>query len=37
VDRSGTRVWSYDTATEPSDRKLIKEIERLLAEKGDRK
>ena len=37
VDRSGAKAWSYDTATEPSDRKLVKEIERLLAEKGDRK
>jgi glutathione peroxidase len=37
VDRSGAKAWSYDTATEPDDRKLVKEIERLLAEKGDRK
>ena len=37
VDRSGAKAWSYDTATEPSDRKLVKEIERLLAEKGDSK
>jgi glutathione peroxidase len=37
VDRSGTRAWSYDTAIEPSDRKLVKEIERLLAEKGESK
>ena len=33
--RSGAKAWSYDTATEPSDRKLVQEIERLLAEKGD--
>ena len=37
VDRSGAKAWSYDTATEPDDRKLVKEIERLLAEKGDLK
>jgi glutathione peroxidase len=37
VDRSGAKAWSYDTATEPSDRKLVNEIERLLAEKGDGK
>jgi glutathione peroxidase len=37
VDRNGAKAWSYDTATEPSDRKLVKEIERLLAEKGDSK
>ena len=34
VDRSGAKVWSFDTATEPFDRKLVGEIERLLAEKG---
>jgi len=37
IDRSGAKAWSYDTATEPSDRKLVKEIERLLAEKGEAK
>jgi glutathione peroxidase len=37
IDRSGAKAWSYDTATEPSDRKLVKEIERLLAEKGGSK
>ena len=37
VDRSGTKAWSFDTATEPSDRKLVREIERLLAAKGDGK
>jgi len=35
VDRRGAKAWSYDTATEPDDRKLVKEIERLLAEKGE--
>jgi glutathione peroxidase len=35
VDRNGAKAWSYDTATDPSDRKLVKEIERLLAQKGD--
>jgi glutathione peroxidase len=37
VDRRGAKAWSYDTATEPDDRKLVKEIERLLAEKGEGK
>ena len=37
VDRSGTRAQSFATKVEPSDPKLVKEIERLLAEKGDRK
>ena len=37
VDRSGTRAQSFGTKVEPSDPKLVKEIERLLAEKGDRK
>ncbi|MFY9316190.1 MAG: glutathione peroxidase [Burkholderiales bacterium] len=37
VDRSGTRAQSFATKIEPSDPKLVKEIERLLAEKGDRK
>ncbi|MGH8765142.1 MAG: glutathione peroxidase [Burkholderiales bacterium] len=37
VDRSGARAWSYDTAIEPSDRKLVNEIERLLAEKENSK
>jgi glutathione peroxidase len=34
VDRSGTRALSFGTKVEPSDQKLVKEIERLLAEKG---
>ena len=34
VDRKGARAISFDTQVEPSDRKLIAEIERLLAEKG---
>jgi glutathione peroxidase len=37
VDRSGTRALSFATKIEPSDPKLTKEIERLLAEKGDSK
>ena len=37
VDRSGARAQSFDTKVAPSDPKLVKEIERLLAEKGDRK
>ena len=37
VDRKGAKAWSYDTAIEPSDWKLVKEIERMLAEKGDPK
>lgn len=35
VDRSGTKAASYATKVEPSDPKLVKEIERLLAQKGD--
>jgi glutathione peroxidase len=37
VDRRGARAVSFETGVEPDDPKLIKEIERLLAEKGDRK
>jgi glutathione peroxidase len=37
VDRSGSRAQSFGTKVEPSDPKLVREIERLLAEKGDRK
>jgi glutathione peroxidase len=37
VDRSGAKVVSYETRVPPTDAKLIKEIERLLAEKGDKK
>jgi glutathione peroxidase len=35
VDRNGARAISFNTQVEPSDQKLVKEIERLLAEKGD--
>jgi len=37
VDRSGTRAQSFATRVEPSDPKLVAEIERLLAGKGDLK
>lgn len=37
VDRRGARALSFDTRIEPSDPKLVKEIERLLAERGDSK
>jgi glutathione peroxidase len=37
VDRSGTRAMSFSTQVEPSNQKLVAEIERLLAEKGDSK
>ena len=37
VDRSGTRALSFATKVAPSDPKLVSEIERLLAEKGERK
>jgi glutathione peroxidase len=37
VDRSGTKAASFATKVEPSDPKLVREIERLLAEKGARK
>jgi glutathione peroxidase len=37
VDRRGAKALSFDTRVEPSDAKLIREIERLLAEKGDSK
>jgi glutathione peroxidase len=37
VDRSGTKVQSFATQVEPSNQKLVKEIERLLAEKGERR
>jgi glutathione peroxidase len=30
IDRSGTRVQSYDTRVDPQDKKLVSEIERLL-------
>ena len=35
VDRNGARVLAFDTRIEPTDRKLISEIERLLAIKGE--
>jgi glutathione peroxidase len=37
VDRSGTRTLSFATKVAPSDPKLVSEIERLLAQKGDSK
>jgi glutathione peroxidase len=37
VDRRGQKALSFDTRVEPTDPKFVKEIERLLAEKGDRK
>ena len=37
VDRSGAKVESFATQVEPGDPKLVKEIERLLAEKGEKK
>ena len=37
VDRRGAKAVSFDTRVEPSDPKFVKEIERLLAEKGDAK
>ena len=37
VDRSGTKVQSFATKVDPSDTKLVAEIEKLLAEKGGSK
>lgn len=37
VDRRGAKALSFDTRVEPADPKFVKEIERLLAEKGDSK
>ena len=37
VDGRGTKAYSFATGVEPNDPKFIKEIERLLSEKGDRK
>ena len=37
VDRKGAKALSFATAVEPSDPKFVKEIERLLAEKGESK
>jgi len=35
VGRRGAKALSFDTRVDPSDPKLVREIERLLAEKGD--
>jgi len=35
VDRNGARAVSFDTKVEPTNQKLVNEIERLLAEKGE--
>ena len=37
VDRKGSKAQSFNTDVEPDDPKLVREIERLLAEKGDSK
>ena len=37
IDRRGAKAVSFDTRVAPEDPKFIKEIERLLAEKGDSK
>ena len=37
VDRRGAKALSFDTRVDPADPKLVKEIERLLAEKGESK
>jgi glutathione peroxidase len=37
VDRRGAKAVSFDTRVEPTDPKLLKELERLLAEKGETK
>ena len=37
VDRRGTKALSFVTGVEPGDPKFVKEIERLLAEKGEMK
>jgi len=37
VDRRGAKAVSFDTRVEPADPKFLKEIERLLAEKGETK
>jgi len=36
IDRSGERVLSFGSAVEPADRKLVGEIERMLAASGPR-
>jgi hypothetical protein len=33
VDRKGEKVLAYDSAVAPNDPKLVKEIERLLAQR----
>ncbi len=37
VGRDGAKALSFDTKVEPNDPKFVKEIERLLAEKGESK
>jgi glutathione peroxidase len=37
VDRRGAKASSFDTRVDPSDPKLVNEIERLLADKGEKK
>lgn len=37
VDRRGLKALSFETRIEPDDPKLVREIERLLADKGERK
>ena len=37
VDRKGAKAQSFNTEIEPDDPKLVREIERLLAEKGESK
>jgi glutathione peroxidase len=37
VDRRGEKIQSFTAQVEPGNPKLVKEIERLLAEKGDKK
>lgn len=37
VDRKGAKALSFKTGVEPDDPKFVKQIERLLAEKGDPK
>ena len=34
VDRTGEKVLAYDTKVDPNDPRLVKEFERLLAERG---
>jgi len=37
VDRRGAKAVAFDTRVEPTDPKMLREIERMLAEKGDAK